>query len=421
MKGRLIAGLDLGSSAIRMVVGQVVPSQDKHPQLSLIGATETKSDGITKASISSFEDAVSSISACLDQAERMIGLPINDTYVSVGGTQITVQDAKGIIGISRADQTIRREDMIRVLEAARTHAQTPNFEILHVLPRRFTVDSQKDIKDPVGMQGIRLESEAKIIQGLSNHLRNITKAVFRTNVDISELVYAPLAAAEAVSKKRERELGVCVINLGATTTGMAVYEDNDLVHAATFLVGSDHITSDLVYTLRTSFEIAEKLKKSRGNAVPSNFQKSDVIDLKDYGAEVSEAVQLAFISEVIEARVEEILEKIETELKKIERSGMLPAGIILTGGGAKLAGISEVARRIFHLPASIGSSTLESSVPELVQDPAFSTAVGLVQWGFEAEKQGDEGVSFSGSMKQAGTMFSKISDPLKKIFKSFMP
>ncbi len=248
MKGQLIVGLDLGSSAIRIVAAQVTPGKGEFEPLTCIGAAETKSEGISKASISSFEDAVSSISACLDQAERVIGIPIEEVYVSIGGTQVSVEDAKGIIGVSRNDQTIRREDVARAIDAARAYAQTPNYEIIHVLPKKFSVDSQNDIKDPVGMQGIRLESEVKIIQGLSNHLRNITKAVFRTKVDIVELVYSPIAAAEAVMSKRAKEQGVCVINLGATTTGMAIYEDNELIHANTFLIGADHITADLVYT-----------------------------------------------------------------------------------------------------------------------------------------------------------------------------
>ncbi|MDF1497472.1 MAG: cell division protein FtsA [Patescibacteria group bacterium] len=420
MKGQLIVGLDLGSSAIRIVAAQLMPGKGEIAPLTCIGAAETKSEGISKASISSFEDAVSSISACLDQAERVIGIPIEEVYVSIGGTQVSVEDAKGVIGVSRNDQTIRREDVARAIDAARAYAQTPNYEIIHVLPKKFSVDSQADIKDPAGMQGIRLEAEVKIIQGLSNHLRNITKAVFRTKVDIVELVYSPIAAAEAVMSKRAKEQGVCVINLGATTTGIAIFEDNELVHANTLLIGADHITADLVYTLRTSFEVAERLKRARGNAKSESLDKEDMVDLKDYGAETSEQIQLKFVAEVIEARVEEIFEKVEEELKRIERSGMLPAGIILTGGGAKLPGITEVARQVFHLPASVGASSLESSVPELIQDPAFATAVGLVEWGYEAERQDNITSGLSGGGK-IGSLFSKASEPLKRIFKSFMP
>lgn len=422
MKGRLITGLDLGSSAIRIAVGQVNMGPERQPQLNLIGAAETKSEGIAKAAISSLEDAVSSISACLDQAERMVGLPLQDVYVAIGGSQIMVQEAKGIIGVSRGDQDIRREDVARALEAARTYAQVPNYEILHVLPVSFAVDNQKDIKDPIGMQGIRLEANAKVIQGMSNHLKNITKTVFRTNVDIAELVYSPLAAAEAVTNKRQKDLGVCVVNMGAATTGMAVYENGELLHATTFLIGSDHITSDVAITLRTSIEVAEKLKRSKGHAQPSAFGKQDIVDLKDFGAETSEIIQLSFLAEVMEARLEEIFERVEDELKKIERSGLLPAGVVLTGGGSKLPGAVEIAKRVLHLPGSIGTTSLESSIPELVRDQGFSTAVGLVHWGYEAEKQPDQGSGiYNKSLKQASGAFSKISEPIKKIFKSFMP
>lgn len=419
MKG-LIVGLDIGSSAVRIAAGQCVTSSDQSLTFQLIGAAETPSEGILKGNIHSFEDVVSSISACLEQAERLIGLPIEDLYVSVSGTQILIQDAKGVAGVTRADQTVQRQDVSRVIDAARTTAQAANYEIIHVLPKAFSVDNQKDIKDPVGMQGIRLEADVKVVQGLSNHLKNLTKAVFRTKVDIAELVYAPLAAAEAVLSKREKELGVCVLNIGASSMGMAVYEEGELLHANTFLSGANLITSDLVYTLRTSLDVAERLKRAKGHVVPGTFSKEDTVNLKDFGADVDETFQLGFIAEVMEARVEELFEIIEGELKKIERSGMLPAGIILTGGGAKLPGMTEVARRVFHLPSAVGSCEVDAAVPEIVQDPCFSTAVGLVKWGYVAEREAAED-SAPRSMKQVGNLFSKATNPIKKIFKSFMP
>ena len=421
MKDKLIIGLDVGSSAIRVAVGQILVNEDRSLDLSLIGAAEVRSEGISKASISSLEDAVSVISTALDQAERVIGLPIKEVYPNIGGTQVKVQDATGAIGVSRADKTIRHDDIERSIEAAKTYAQEPNYEIIHVLPTGFILDDQSDIKDPLGMQGVRLESKVKVIQGLANHSKNITQAIFRANVDIAEFVYTPLASAESVLSKKEKELGVCLINIGASTTSMAVYENGELVYATVFSMGSDHITSDLVYTLRTSFDVAEKLKRARGNANPKLFKNQDKINLSDFGSDSDEVIQVAFIAEVIEARIEEFFEKIEEKLKEIGRSGMLPAGIVLTGGGAKLPGITDVARKIFHLPAEVGDVKLKSSIPELIQDPVFSTAVGLVKWGYENEKeQGSYGSRFFGGQK-INNVTSKISGSLKKIFKSFIP
>lgn len=423
MKERLLVGLDLGSSRVRLAVGQLQASTERHPYLNIIGITEAPSAGVAKGCISSLEDVVSSLSQCIDQAERLIGVPIQEVYVGIGGTHIVTQEARGVIGVSRADGDIRAEDVARALESARTLSNPANQEIIHVLPHGFSVDGQKGIKDPVGMQGIRLEAEAHIIQGLASHVRNITKAVFRTGLDIVELVYSPLAAAEAVTQSRQRELGVCVVVIGASTTGVVVYEEGELLHAATIAIGADHITSDIAIGLRISLEVAESLKHRYGHAVPDELESQE-IDLGEFGAPEAGRVALSYVSEIIEARVEELYEKIEAELKKIDRSGMLPAGVILTGGGAKLPGMVEVGKRVLHLPCAIGTVSLQSSMPEYITDPACSTAVGLVLWAYEAERQesksGGAGWSAQGGAK-GGDMLKKLKTPFMKIFKSFLP
>ncbi len=420
MKERLLTGLDLGSSHIRIAVGQTSASSEGRPLLKMIGATETPSLGISKGGVSSFEDAVASISRALEQAERLIGVPIENAYVGIGGTQISAIGAKGVIGVSRPDGDIRHEDVSRVLEAARTFANPANQEILHVLARSFAIDGQAGIKDPVGMQGIRLEVEAQIVQGMVGHVKNITKAVFRTGLDIDELVYAPLAALEAVTDLRARELGVCVLDIGATTTGIAVYEDGDLLATMTVPLGADHITSDIAIGLRVSHDVAEKIKRTHGHALPGQVDPREEIDVRAFGADESENVSLSYVSEIIEARVEEIFETVEGELKKIDRAGLLPAGVILTGGGAKLPGMVEVGKRVLHLPCAYGAAQVETSMPELIHDPRFSTAVGLVMWGFELERQGG-GDTFGGSRSRSEGVVSKISSPFKKVFKSFLP
>lgn len=424
MKDRLIAGLDLGSSHIRLAVGQVSHGQDKQAHFNVIGATELPSQGIAKGAISSLEDAVSAISSCLEQAERLVGMPINEATVGIGGMAISSQDAKGVIGVSRSDGEIRPEDVSRAIEAARAYVNPANQEILHILPRSFSVDGQAGIKDPIGMQGIRLEVDTLIVQGLSSHVRNLTKAVFRTGLDIAYLVYGPLAVAEAVTSPRQRELGVCILNVGASTTGLAVYENGELLRAATLPVGADHITSDIAIGLRVSYEAAERIKVMHGTANAEPLPKRGVeIDLADFGAGASEAVSLRYIAEIIEARVEEIFEKAEAELKKIDRGGLLPAGAVLTGGGAKLPGMVEVGKRVLRLPCAYAMTSAPSSMPEVVQDPAFSTAVGLVLWTYENERREDGkgmppamGIGVKGS-----DLLGKLGNPIKKIFKSFIP
>lgn len=424
MKDHLLVGLDLGTSHIRIAVGQIVVTPEKRLTLHVIGATETPSQGIAKGNITSLEDAVSVISACLEQAERVVGLPISEATVGIGGTSVSTQLAKGVIGVSRPEGDIRAEDVTRAIEAARAFVNPANQDILHVLPRSFTVDGQTGIKDPVGMQGIRLEVDTQIVQGLSSHIRNVTKAVFRTGLDISELVYAPLAAAEAVTTPRDRELGVCVLSIGAATTGMAVYEDGELLYAATLPIGADHITSDIAIGLRISFEAAERIKSQYGTALAEEVPKrGEELDLANFGSEQSELVPLRYVAEIIEARVEEIFQKVEGELKRIDRQGMLPAGVLLTGGGAKLPGMADVGKRMLRLPCTFGKMAVASSMPEAVGDPAFSTAVGLVVWAFEAERR-EEGGS-TGALRpraaKARELLSKIHKPISKIFKSFIP
>lgn len=424
MKDHLIVGVDLGSSAIRLAVGQVSIGSDKREVLSVIGAVEVPSQGISKGSVNSLEDVVSSISASLEQIERQIGLPISEVYLSIGGVHLTIQAAKGVIGVSRPEGEIREEDVHRALEAARSVVNPANQEIIHILPKTFSVDGQTGIKDPVGMQGIRLEAEAHIIQGFSSHVRNITKAAFRTGLEVRELVFAPLASAEAVTTARQRDVGTVVINVGAGTTSVAVFEEGDLLHAAIFPIGADHITSDLAIGLRTSLELAEHIKRHFASAHADSANRYEEIDLRELGGDHTEIVSRRFVSDIAQARAEEIFEKVEKELKKIERSGMLPAGAILTGGGVKLGGMTEIARQVLRLPVAIGiPTTVVTPLTEVVQDPAFSTAIGLVLWGYNAERE-DAGVATKNGSSYAakgGEAFKKLSEPLKRIFKSFLP
>lgn len=432
----MLVGIDLGSSRIRFAVGQVARGGDRDedgrlsaPALSLIGAVDIPAQGLTKGVVTALEDAVAALSSGLEAAERQLGVPIQEATVGMSGTHISVIPAKGVIGVSRADGDIRAEDVDRVLEAAKSAVNPANHEILHVLSHGFSVDGQGGIKDPIGMHGIRLEASAHLVLGLAGNVRNMTKCVFRTGLDISSLVFGPLAAAEAVTNTRERDLGVCVVNIGASTTSVLVFEEGSLLHAAVLPIGADHITSDIAIGLRIGLEAAEALKVAHGSALPSSVDAQAVVDFAAFGVvpgEEEDVPTLAYVAEIIEARTEELLEKVEAELQRADRSGLLPAGVILTGGGAKLQGVADVAKRILRLPASIGAAThVPTPMPELVHDPAFSTAVGLVQWAFEESRRGDDHPGKGGGMGKAlrsGTeMATKAKGLFKKVMKSFIP
>jgi cell division protein FtsA len=417
MSDQIITGLDIGSSHIRIAVGQIIAAEEKK-ETHIIGAVEVPSEGISKGSITSIEDAVSSVSGALEQAERVTGVPINSAWVGISGSHILAQDSKGVVGVSRSDGEIKEEDVERAIEAARTVATPSNYEILHVLPKSFTIDGQGGIKDPVGMTGIRLEVDAEIIQGISSQIKNITKCVYRTGLDIEDLVLSVLACAEAVLTQRQKELGVALVNIGATTTSVIVFEEGDVIHTVVIPIGGDHITSDIAIGLRTSIDVAERIKVEQGTAITKGFNKKDEINLADFGAQDEEMVSLKYVAEIIEARVEEIMEKIDDEFRKIDRSGMLPAGAVLTGGGAKLKGAVDVAKEKLRLPASLGYSMGITSVTDKTQDLAFSTAVGLVQWGGEivGQKPASIGRIF-GKIKGV----DKVSSQVKKWMKSLIP
>ena len=412
MRDKIITGLDIGSTTIRLAVGQI--TQDG--SLRIIGGAENPSAGVVKGAINSIEDIVSSISRCLEKAERMTGYPIQHAFVGISGSHIISQDSKGVIAIAKADGEIREDDVERSLEAAQTVVTPTNYEILHVIPRSFIVDNQPGIKDPVGMMGVRLEVEAQIIQGLSSQIKNLTKAVYRTGLEIDDLVFSPLAVSEAVADKRQKELGVVVINIGAATTSLAVFEEGDLVLAKVLSIGSSHITSDIAIGIRSPIDLAEEIKLELGTCLPAQVGKREEINLAEFQEEEEEKVSRRHIAEIIEARVEEIFKMIDKELLKINRSGKLPAGVILTGEGAKLPGLVEMAKKIFRLPATTGSLQVGSSAIDKINDPSFSTACGLVVWGSQLEKPGRFGRFFSG-LPGVGSLTNKI----KKWFRTLIP
>lgn len=411
-QGNLIGGLDIGSNSVRMVVGQLLGKENGNFELQILGAAEAPSEGVQKGVVNSIEDVVSSISACLERVERMVGVPVDSVWVGISGVHVMSQSSKGVVAVSKANSEITEEDVNRAIEAARSIATPLNYEVLHVLPRHYTVDGQTGIKDPTSMTGVRLEVDTQIILGSSSQIKNLTKAVYRAGLDIEDLVLFIIATAEVVVTKRQKELGVMVVNLGGATTGMAVFEEGELIHSAIIPLGSQNITNDIAMGLRIPPEdIAERVKIEYGDCNPTSTFKKDEIDLFDVGAPDHQIIKKKFLNEIISARVEEILQKVDDELRKIQRSGLLPAGVIFTGAGAKIPGLVELAKKVLRLPANLGYPLNVVSVTDKVNDLGFATAVGLVKWG--SEMQGTRDHKVSG--KKIGNLFGRLKKGLSDL------
>lgn len=418
MKNEVIAGIDIGSSTIRLVVGQHSQRLEDNGGLQIIGAVEMPSEGINRGAVNSIDDATSSISACLEKAERLVGVPVQSAWVSINGPHIKCEKSRGVVAVGKSDGEITEEDVERAVEAAQAMAVPPNYEILHVIPVRFTVDNQGDVRDPIGMTGVRLEVETLVIQGLSGQIKNLTKAIYRTGIEIEDLVLSPLVSAEAVILPKQKELGAALINIGAATTSLAVFEEGELLHTAVIPIGSEHITSDIAIGLRCPINLAERIKIEYGSADADKFNKKEEVNISDLveeeGADgVASEISLKYISEIIEARVEEIFEKVDDEFKKIERSNMLPAGVFLTGGGAKLTDIVAAAKKKLRLPACLGVNKSTTTVIDKVNDLQFLTALGLVIWGSQKSEPG--------KAWPRSAAVGKTVDNIKKWFSSLIP
>ncbi len=410
-RNKIITGLDIGSNIIKVAVAQIDGNDNS---LQIIGVAENPSNGIINGNIVSIEDVVSSISSTFEKVERIIGMPIEHAVVGISGPSVKSINSQGVIAVAKADGEIKFEDIDRVLEAAQTIAAPPNYEILHVIPRHYKVDNQDDVKDPVGMNGVRLEVNAQVIMTLSYQIKTITKCIYRTGVDIKDLVFSILADAESVLSKEQKELGTILINIGAATTGIAIFEEGDPIHIAVLPIGSSHITNDLAIGLRTSIKTAEQIKINEATCILNQVRKRDDVDLSFYDEEEKKTlIPRSEIIKITRARVEEIFDMVSKELKKIERFGMLPAGVVLTGGGSKLNGIVDLAKEQLKLPAFLAKPTMVSSISDKIHDISYSNVLGLILWEMKNGGHKTIGTSFDGS--------GGIASKFKKLFKSIIP
>ena len=384
-KDSLVVGLDIGASKIAVCVGSITEGV-----VSLMGVTSVTHGGMKKGMIVDIEETVSALSQALEEAEKMSGFPLAHAYVSINGSHVSAQPAKGVVAVARPNGEIQAEDVSRVIEAAKTIALPQNRELIHTFPHHFTVDGQDEIRDPIGMNGIRLEVDSLIISASSAALRNLIKTVEQAGIQVDGLVYAPLATARALTTKKQRDSGVVVIDIGAGTTDFAVYEEGELIHCATLPVGSMHITNDIAIGLRTNLDVAEAIKTKYGTVLPEKIRETETINLSTLDPAEDEKVSRRQICEIIEARVAEIFHMIREQLQAIGKDALLPAGAVFTGGGSDIEGLTELARKELRLPATVGFPTAQfSGMLDKLDNPIYACAVGLVLWGVEENQTGN--------------------------------
>ncbi|MCL2451975.1 cell division protein FtsA [Candidatus Saccharibacteria bacterium] len=371
-------GLDIGTDTVKVVVGHV-ESQGKIP--TIIGVGTHKNSGMRKGTVVNLDRTAEAVDRALEAAERMSGYQIDRATVSINGSHIIGLSSRGVIAVGAGGQTIGHEELARVEEAATVVQLPANREILDVTPRSYKLDNQDGIRDPFGMTGVRLEVDAYMITALAPHLKNLEKVLSMTELPPHRVVASGLAAARAVLSDNSKENGVVLVDIGGTTTNVAVYEEGDLIHTAILPIGSNNITNDLAIGLKTDLDIAEKVKIEHAVAAPELRRgSSDRIAVKVGSGATAQTLQFdaEIIDEVVEARLAEIFELVNHELKKIKRLAKLPGGAVLTGGGAKLRGIADYAREVLSMNAHVGQIPEFGGMDDKVSSPEFAVVLGLM-------------------------------------------
>lgn len=374
---RTLVAIDVGTTKICTLVAEVY----EDTQLRIIGVGNAPSRGLRKGVVVNVAEATEAITASVRKAERISGYHIANAYVGIGGGHISAINSRGVVGISRGARGISEYDVERALDAARAIAIPHNREIIHTIPRGYIVDGQEGVKDPVGMQGIRLEVEAHIVTGASTSVSNLAKCVRNAGVQIDDLILQPLASGESVLKDTEREMGVVLADIGGGTTDIGIFMEGSIWHSVILGTGGEHVTRDVAVGLRTPYNTAEELKVKFGHAVPATLATDEVIEVTSFGNGAREEVSRLLLAEVIEARAEEILHLIRREIKRSGYDGLLAAGLVLCGGTAEMAGFKELAHQILDLPVRVGVPKDLQGLTDVLESPAYATSVGLLLWG----------------------------------------
>ena len=374
MDDQLYVGIDIGTTKICTLVAQ----EEKPGQLHILGVGIEPSHGMRKGVVVDLDAAAQAVAHSIDKAERTSGIEIVSSLISLAGSNVSSVNSRGVVGVT--GRVIDRDDVARALDAAQAVAIPHNREIVHVIQRGFNVDGQDGIRMPLGMHGYRLEVEAHIITATAASVENLRQCVAATGVEVAQFVLNPLASAEVVLTETERQMGVVVCDIGGGTTDMAIYVDGDVWHTAVLAIGGNHITSDIAQVLRLPNSQAEEIKIQHGNADQMEIDAKQYFNIRPFGEEEPVQVSHLELVQIIAARVEEIFGLVVQEIKRSGYDGLLPAGMVLTGGSSAMPGMRSLASRALGLPVRVAKPENLIGMVDKLDSPAFSTSVGLLRW-----------------------------------------
>lgn len=416
-EGKIVVGIDVGTSKISTLIARA------DEEVNILGVSEVPALGVKKGQIVDIKQAVGSINDSLDAAERMAGYSVSKVVASIGGSHIESQNSKGVVAVSDPAGEITQGDLARVIDAAKAVSLPSTRQIIHVLPRSYTVDGQGGIKDPIGMSGIRLEVDTHIISANTTALSNLDKAFSEVGIDVDAFVSSGYASSLAVLSETEKELGVILVDIGAGTSDISIYVDGSVAFSSVLAIGARHITNDLAIGLRISLESSEKIKLFLSEArTKRKVGEPDEVDLSSLNLpeDLRKVSQKTLVDGIIRPRLNEIFTMVGLEVKRAGFGGQTPSGLVVTGGGAHTVGITDSAKRTLAMPVRIGAPLGIKGLIDEVEDPAFATSVGLLMYG--ATLDVSSSLPFGLSLPQfPGFRFGKIFSKAVSFIKSFLP
>lgn len=380
----LIVGLDIGTSKVVAIVGEVKPDGS----LEIIGIGSHPSRGLKKGVVVNIESTVQSIQRAVEEAELMAGCEINSVFAGIAGSHVKSLNSHGIVAIR--DKEVTGGDVERVIDAARAVAIPADQKILHILPQEFIIDDQDGVKEPIGMSGVRLEAKVHMVTGAVSAAQNIIKCVRRCGLEVDDLILEQLASSYSVLTEDEKDLGVCLVDIGGGTTDLAVFTDGSIRHTAVIPIAGDQVTNDIAVALRTPTHYAEEIKIKYACALPQLANPDETIEVPSVGERPPRRLARQTLAEVVEPRYEELFSLVQAELRRSGFEDVIAAGIVLCGGSAKMEGAIELAEEVFHMPVRLGIPQHVSGLSDVVRNPIHATGVGLLLFGAQNISQGGE-------------------------------